>query len=253
MESEAGHEASGLRGGFIPEPVGLLLLRDATLSRDSVPIAQSILASFLRAGFRGGLDRDVAPTIIVVAAHNAPDSHAATLRRLGAPLRSETQLIYLDARTPLKADCWTTRSGESSSSTVKHVGDELAVVEELCGLMKEPGCLVFIDSADALLCGVGCDVGSVVRAALGRHGGVIVAADMTSLGLFNVVLEDLADVVLDVLPLTSKAVEYHGRVRIAKEKGRWRREPPSSAINNHRDRSGSFLYRLCDTSVRYFR
>jgi hypothetical protein len=253
MESEAGHEASGLRGAFIPDREGLLLLRDATLSRDSIPLAQSILASFLRAGVRGGLDREPAPSIVVVAAHNPPDGHAATLRRLGAPPHSQIRLIYLDARAPLEDDCCGTRFGQSGSSTVKHVGDELAVVEKLCGLLKEPGCLVYIDSADALLCGIGCDVGTVVRAALGRSAGVIVAADMPSLVSFNVVLEDLADVVLDVFPLTSKTAEYHGRVRIEKERGRWRREPASDHLHKHRDRSGSFLYRFCDTSVRYFR
>jgi hypothetical protein len=254
MGDEAGHEAAGLRGAFLPKSGELLLLRDATLCRDSLPLAQSLVASALKSVLRDGSEGIFPSTIVIVAAYMPPRAHTMTLRRLGAPAHSKTRLVFLDARSPCEDEIGIVRPRESNQDTATSVGDESEVVRELCGHFEGSGTLVYIDSADALLCGIQCDVGILVRAALGRNAGVIVAVDEGPPGRFNVALDDLADVVLEVRPLLSRSTDYNGRIWVEKQAGCWSRRPQSVPNSQTtKDVTGSFLYRLSDTTIRYFR
>jgi hypothetical protein len=113
---------------------------------------------------------------------------------------------------------------------------------------------VYIDSADALLCDIQCDVDILVRAALSCNAGVIVAVDEGPPGRFNVGPDDLAYVVLELRPLLSGSKEFNGRIWVEKQAGCWSRRPKSVPVSKTRkDVTGSFLYRISATAIRYFR
>jgi hypothetical protein len=67
-------------------------------------------------------------------------------------------------------------------------------------------------------------------------------------------LEDLAETVLDVVPLAA-ATEFAGRVVVQKAGGQWWRRPtgPAAAAAASTAGDASFLYNLHDSGVRFYR
>lgn len=265
---EAGSEAQGLRGGFCPQNGEFLLLLDSTLSRDSTVISDVMLAARLRA--EKPLSRNELvqkPSVVLVAAHLSPTSHATMLRKLGVSIRDLSDMRTVDSRASLVLDEHVAVGGTVS------VDSERSLLGLLSEIVKADS-LIVVDNANALRLGVESDVCAIVRLALSRGASVVVAADdidqtttvfpprdsqtITS-------LEDLADVIVHVTPLLSDT-DYNGRVSIHKRNGLWCRslESPSIAANNAHNTdpvpysaldndASSFLYKITESSVKYFR
>lgn len=253
MQQEAGAEAAGLRGELLPTKGGLMLVRDATLSRDAANILLQAVASSLRS-------TDPPRILVVVAAHYCPQSYIAGLRRLGVS-RSvlNRAVVIVDAQADyVQEDDEIAHDESNPDGNIVRVssGEELQrVVEEQIG-EDGTGALVMLDSADALKSGLRCDVDNLLRSALAIGAGFAVSADLDlvdvghngGLDLPHVLMEELSDSIADVFPLTD-ATEYGGRVTLQKVHGLWRRRPASD--NSLLD--GSFLYNIHDTAVRFYR
>lgn len=120
------------------------------------------------------------------------------MKRLGAPA-----IDIVDAR-----------GGGGSGTSGGGGSDVLAAVAGAAA-----GSVVVLDSAQALERGGGACVGEVVRTALGKGMGAVVAIDFDEGDDFGE-LEDLATTVVDLVPLP-KAKEFDGRVSVQKIEGKW--------------------------------
>jgi hypothetical protein len=253
MLEEAGAEAAGLRGSLFPTKGGLMLIRDATLSRDAANILLQAAAGSLRSPA-------TRRTLVIVAAHYPPLCYVAGLRRLGVPRSTlKRAVLIVDARTEGNEESAgavpTNNITDCAALRVGSAGELQLVLNERVG-HDGTGVMVMIDSADALELGLGCVAEVIVRSALAVGAGVAVAADLdsaageTELAIDSAyaLLEELSDTVADVVPLPD-ATDYCGRVTLQKVDGQWTRR----SAGKHGGREGYFLYNIHDTAVRYYR
>lgn len=276
MLEEAGLEAAGLRGAYFPRQSNLFLVRDATNSRDSVLILQSLVASLLRQ--RG----PAASRVIVVASHTSPSAHYGALCRLGAaPAIVRKQVVIIDAQGGQampdagRSDATSSRLIDGKVDVVvANNSDDLveAIHCQISGTVnrdreldkshgsgrQSPVIVLMVDSSDALNLAFDCDIDSLVRLATSHGVAVAVGVDFMELGdpygdpLPNHdstpgCLGDLADTIVDITPLRT-ATEVDGRASVQKLDGVWERFG-ATEIRTH----PSFFYRFDTSAIRYFR
>lgn len=273
MLEEAGLEAVGLRGAYLPKCGGLLLARDATKSRDAVVVVQAMIVSLLRRCERKP------PKVIIVAAHASPAAHFGAICRLGAsPALVREHVVIVDAQSEGERTVGDKLSSSPSgvmASKVKVTVAETAPVlleaiqveinsrlgrvngrEQSGNETARPQVFLFVDSSEALQLGIDCDVDYVIRHVLCQGIALTVCTDvdepkgvdaLDSADIQTEHVAELADTIIDLAPL-STAAEFHGRVRVRKVDGRWQRVSKSE-----RDAFPSFVYRCDAANIRYFR
>lgn len=207
---EAGASAAGLRGRLVSSlrPQDLLLARDATAAGD----AFSVLLNLARAA--------TAP-VALVATRTSP----AALRR------TRVAAVVIDGLSE---------------------GD---VAEGVREAVRDGARVVLVECLHALEFASGVCPTEFVKGVLGMDEGVAVCAvwpvgvarggglGRNGEGVDAQVLAELAHVVVDLAALaTGVAVDVDGLVRVAKEGGRWRRNPATS----------TFRYRITDSSVKFY-